>query len=97
MVDDVRIAPVVTLGLDATIQEAAKLMVQNWIGAIPIMDAKKKLVGIIVESDILRAFVAGKNDRRVMAEIRILPFQSEQGVGSYKVCHIPHADIPGYP
>ncbi len=59
-VEDVMIAPVITLGQDATIQEAAKLMVQNRIGAIPIVDAKKKLVGIIVESDILRAFVAGK-------------------------------------
>ncbi len=59
-VEDVMITPVITLGQDATIQEAAKLMVQNRIGAIPIVDAKKKLAGIIVESDILRAFVAGK-------------------------------------
>ncbi len=59
-VEDVMITPVITLGQDATIQEAAKLMAQNRIGAIPIVDPKKKLVGIIVESDILRAFVAGK-------------------------------------
>ena len=60
-VEDVMVGPVITANQDDTIQEAAKLMVENRIGALPVTDIQKKLVGIITESDVLRAFVAGKN------------------------------------
>lgn len=59
-VEDVMVTPVATLPEEATIQEAAKLLVEKRIGAIPVTDKKGKMVGIITESDILRAFVAGK-------------------------------------
>ena len=59
-VEDVMVSPVITIKQDAMIKEAAKLMAQNRIGALPVTDPKGKLTGIIAESDILRAFVAGK-------------------------------------
>ncbi len=59
-VEDVMISPVLTVEADATIKEAAKVMAENRIGALPVTNRPGKLVGIITESDILRAFVAGK-------------------------------------
>lgn len=59
-VEDVMTAPVVTAQLEDTVQEAARTMAEKRIGALPVTDEKGKLVGIIAESDVLRAFVAGK-------------------------------------
>lgn len=39
---------------DATIGEAADVMLTNRISGLPVVDAKGKLVGIITESDIFR-------------------------------------------
>ena len=59
-VEDIMASPAVTISEDATIQEAAEIMAKNRIGALPVTDKKGKLDGIITESDILRAFAAGK-------------------------------------
>jgi len=59
-VEDVMTTPVETAREDDQIQKAAQVMVEKRIGGLPVLDANDKLVGIIVESDILRAFVAGK-------------------------------------
>lgn len=42
----------ITLAPDATIGEALKLMYENKIGGIPIVDAKRKLVGILTNRDL---------------------------------------------
>lgn len=42
----------ITLHLDATIGDALKLMKENKIGGIPIVDNKKKLVGILTNRDL---------------------------------------------
>ena len=59
-VEDIMASPVITIREDAVIQEAAQRMVEKRIGALPVTDTAGKMVGIIAESDILRAFVAGK-------------------------------------
>ena len=59
-VEDVMVSPAITIGEEASIKEAAQAMVEKRIGALPVTDSNGKLVGIITESDILRAFVAGK-------------------------------------
>ena len=59
-VEDIMVSPVVTIGEEDSIQKAAEVMVQKRIGALPVTDSHGKLAGIITESDILRAFVAGK-------------------------------------
>lgn len=43
----------ITISVNATIREAAKMMLQHKIGGLPVMD-DDKLVGIITESDIFR-------------------------------------------
>ena len=48
---------VVTAAPDMPITEAAMLMVNNKIGGLPVIDGKQRVVGIITETDIFRAFV----------------------------------------
>ena len=59
--EDVMVTPVITIDPDDTIRQAAQKMVESRIGAMPVVDSMKKMVGIITESDVLRAFVADKN------------------------------------
>jgi acetoin utilization protein AcuB len=47
----------ITLTPDMPIAEAARLMLRNKIGSLPVVDAAHGLVGMITESDIFRAFV----------------------------------------
>lgn len=47
---------VIAVGEDCPIEEAARIMVDNKIGCLPILK-KDKLVGIITETDIFKAFV----------------------------------------
>ena len=49
--------PVVTTTPDTPLAEAAMLMVSNKIGGLPVVDTNQRVVGIITESDIFRAFV----------------------------------------
>lgn len=46
----------ITISPDSPLREAAKIMLERKIGGLPVMDGRK-LVGIITESDIFRAFV----------------------------------------
>lgn len=57
-VEDIMAAPALTISEDATIKEAAKIMAQNRIGALPVTNKKGDLAGVITESDILRAFAS---------------------------------------
>lgn len=61
MVADVSLADLmindpITIGPDEDIEVAARLIYKHKIGGIPVVDGLK-LVGIITESDILRAFI----------------------------------------
>lgn len=40
---------------DTTLGEAAELMVVHKVGALPVLDANQKLVGIVTTEDVLRA------------------------------------------
>lgn len=45
----------VTVGPDVTVEEAAKIMKQEKVHRLPVLDKDKRLVGVISEKDILRA------------------------------------------
>jgi acetoin utilization protein AcuB len=45
-----------TVRPDATLQEVARVMLEHRFGALPVVDTER-LVGIITETDILRAFL----------------------------------------
>ena len=51
-VEKVMTKPVSTIGKDKEVIEAARLMVENKIHVLPVLDEKKELIGIITESDL---------------------------------------------
>ncbi len=55
-VREVMKSPVVTVSPETPIREAARLMLENKIAGLPVMDGDR-LVGIITESDIFRMLV----------------------------------------
>ncbi len=55
-VDAAMRAPVVTIDSKAPVEEAARLMLANKIGGLPVVDGGQ-LIGIITSSDMLRAFL----------------------------------------
>jgi acetoin utilization protein AcuB len=64
-VGEVMTRSVITVGPDLDARDAAQIMVDHKIGALPVID-DGRLVGIVTETDLLRAFV------RVGAESRTL-------------------------
>jgi len=64
-VGEVMTRSVITIGPDLDAHDAAQIMVDHKIGALPVID-DGQLVGIVTETDLLRAFV------RVGAESRAL-------------------------
>jgi acetoin utilization protein AcuB len=55
-VDEVMTQAVITVGPDRPAREAAQLMVDHQIGALPVEDGGR-LIGIVTETDLLRAFI----------------------------------------
>lgn len=54
---------------EQTLNDVAKMMVENNCGEIPVVDAGKKLVGVVTDRDIVCRVVAeGKNTGSVTAE-----------------------------
>ena len=63
-VEDAMNSPVYTIDANADIREAARIMVNRRIGALPVTDPHHGLYGIITETDLLKALVgppAGAN------------------------------------
>lgn len=56
-VESIMIREVITAGLNDTVEDAARLFRRHAIGSLPVVDARGGLLGILTESDILRAFV----------------------------------------
>jgi CBS domain-containing protein len=48
-------APPVTIGPDASVEEAALVMAERKIGCLPVLD-RTRLVGMLTETDVLRYF-----------------------------------------
>lgn len=57
-VEDIMTSPVATIDAQADVKEAAKIMVERRIGALPVTDAHRGLAGIITEIDLLKALIA---------------------------------------
>ena len=56
-VEDVMTSPALTIDASADVREAAQIMVEKRVGALPVTDAHRGLAGIITESDLLRALI----------------------------------------
>lgn len=61
---DVMSSYVVTTNSGACVQDVAKIMIENRISAVPVVDEQGVLIGIISEVDLMRLAVAGTERRR---------------------------------
>jgi acetoin utilization protein AcuB len=62
-IDQVMTRNVITVSEDTPLEEAARIMADGRIGALPVMQGKK-LVGIITETDMFKAFLQMLGGRR---------------------------------
>lgn len=53
LVKEIMVYPVITISPEASISEAADLMIQKGIGCLPVID-ETKIVGIVTKTDLLR-------------------------------------------
>ena len=56
-VSEVMHGPVVTVGPGDLLAEAARHMIDHRIGGLPVLDADEQIVGILTETDLLRALI----------------------------------------
>ena len=56
-VSDVMHTQVVTISPDEPLLEAARQMIDKRIGGLPVLDDNGKMVGILTETDLLRALI----------------------------------------
>ena len=63
-VKDVMTRNVISVGQDETILKAARLMLQNRISGLPVIDKDGELTGIVTEGDFLRRGELGTKRRR---------------------------------
>jgi acetoin utilization protein AcuB len=64
-VGKVMTASVITVGPDREARDAAQLMLDHRIGALPVVDGGRP-VGIVTETDLLRAFVKSADAARAL-------------------------------
>ncbi len=61
---DVMVSNVITAKPDACVQDVAKLLLENRISAVPIVDERGALVGVVSEGDLMRHVETGAARRR---------------------------------
>ncbi|MBI3435584.1 MAG: CBS domain-containing protein [Proteobacteria bacterium] len=61
---DVMVANVITISPDASVPQVAELLLTNRISAVPVVDAKGAMVGIVSEGDLIRRADAGTGHSR---------------------------------
>lgn len=59
---DMMTTPVTTIGTGATLLEAARLLVNTRISALPVLDEHDAIVGIVSEIDLIRHVLGGNGD-----------------------------------
>jgi CBS-domain-containing membrane protein len=61
---DMMTSPVVTIGPEATVRDAAWTLLTHRISAVPVLDGQGRLVGIVSEGDLVRRAETGTQRRR---------------------------------
>jgi acetoin utilization protein AcuB len=56
-VSEVMHSPVITISPGELLSEAAKQMIDKRIGGLPVLDTNDQMVGILTETDLLRALI----------------------------------------
>jgi CBS domain-containing protein len=63
-VEEIMRAPVVCVSDRSTLRSAARVLVQKHIGSLPVLNARKELVGIITETDVFKVMAGMAHPRR---------------------------------
>ncbi|MCF6154951.1 MAG: CBS domain-containing protein [Candidatus Brocadia sp.] len=63
-VSEVMTKNVITIAPDATVEEAAQIMIDKKVGGLPVVKDKNKLIGLITETDVLQYFVDENRKRK---------------------------------
>ncbi len=83
---DIMIKEVKTVSPDAWIEEAAEIMVDNGINVLPVVNTDNKVIGIVTEKDLFKAFLNVMGYRhqgtRFVVKLQDVPGEFE------KVCHL---------
>ncbi|MFE9255287.1 CBS domain-containing protein [Streptomyces sp. NPDC006879] len=66
--EELMTSPAVTIGPDATLPEAARLMTDRLIKRLPVVDSQGTLKGIVSRVDLLKVFL--RTDEELAAEVR---------------------------
>src|SRR5271156_2911937 len=61
---DVMTSGVITVGENATVPEAAKLLAEHGISAVPVVDNENRVIGMVSEGDLLHRAETGTERRR---------------------------------
>jgi CBS-domain-containing membrane protein len=61
---DIMTTDVVTVGSEAEAAEVARLMLERCVSAIPVVDGKRRVLGIVSEGDLIRRAECGAESRR---------------------------------
>lgn len=61
---DVMVSPVITVRPSSSVREAASILLDRRVSAVPVVDEQGKLVGIISEGDLLHRAESGTEQRR---------------------------------
>jgi CBS domain-containing protein len=56
-IEEIMTRNLITISANATIGQAAEMMLEHKVSGLPVVDVERKLVGIITESDIFRMVV----------------------------------------
>lgn len=83
---DIMIKDVKTVSPEAWIEEAAEIMLDNGINVLPVIDENRRVIGIITEKDLFKAFLSLTGYRhqgtRFVIKVEDVPGEFE------KVCHL---------
>lgn len=61
---DIVFSAIISVRPDHTVQDAARLMLEHGVSALPVIEATGQLVGIVSESDLMRHVDAGTDHHR---------------------------------
>src|SRR5262249_16958860 len=85
MVEDAMTANVLTLDPESSVEEAARLMRAERIGAVPIV-SHHRLVGIVTRSDVLEAYLTLAEAQTRAASTPVTPLTSGRAAGPGRRC-----------
>ncbi|HEX8859330.1 MAG TPA: CBS domain-containing protein [Actinomycetes bacterium] len=71
-------SPAITIGDDATVGQAARLMDARRVKRLPVVDEEGRLVGIVSRGDLLRVFL--RSDAEILAEVRTQVIRRQMGM-----------------